>query len=154
MVLYTFYRIVCNDTDVKYCYVGSTQNFTRRKYQHKSSCESVDFKVYQMIRENGGWSNWSMIKIEETECETKLDARKRERELLEHFGNGMNVQVPGMTTKESSKQYREQNKERIRERANKKYECECGGRYTHNNKSIHLKSQKHQNFLQENNIKD
>ena len=173
MVLYTFYRIVCKDLSVKYCYVGSTQNFTRRKYQHKSDCETCDYKVYQVIRENGGWSNWTMVKIEDSEHETKLDARKRERELLKQFGNGMNSEVPGRIPQEyyqenrerrleyhkqyvqenrerileHQKQYYQENKEQIADRAKQKYKCECGGRYTHTHKSRHIKSEKHQNFL-------
>ena len=173
MVLYTFYQIVCNDLDVKYRYVGSTQNFTRRKHQHKRICETSNLKIYQVIRENGGWSNWSMIKIEDAECETKLDAGKRERELLEQLGNGMNTQIPGRTIQEwyednkghlaeqqkqyrqknkeqiaeYHKQYRQENKEQIAEYSNKKYECECGGKYTHAHKSRHLKSKKHQDYI-------
>ena len=39
--------------------------------------------------------------------------------------------------------YRENNKEK----RNAKYTCECGGRYTHANKSIHFKSKKHQDYI-------
>ena len=64
--------------------------------------------------------------------------------------------------REKSKKYYEQNKERIRQwgiqyrtlknesikkRKNKKYECECGGRYTHSNKQQHYRSKKHKNFV-------
>jgi len=39
---YIICKIVCNDLDIKYTYVGSTKNFTRRKYEHKH--ESKDNK--------------------------------------------------------------------------------------------------------------
>ena len=39
--------------------------------------------------------------------------------------------------------YREKNKEKIHE----KFDCECGGRYTQTNKSIHTKSKKHQDYI-------
>lgn len=168
MVLYTFYRIVCNDTDMKYCYVGSTKNFTRRKCEHKTRCKTHDFKIYQVIRENGGWSNWSMIKIEDTDYESKLDSHKRERELLEQFGNGMNTTIPSRNWEEEcqkeyykqyrednkeqiteiKKQYYEQNKEHIAEQSKQKFTCECGSKYRHTSKSRHLKTQRHKNFLQ------
>jgi hypothetical protein len=45
------------------------------------------------------------------------------------------------------KEYREQNKEYI----NKKFSCECGGCYTNVNKAKHLKSIKHQNYLNDKN---
>ena len=42
-----------------------------------------------------------------------------------------------------NKEYRENNKEKI----NKKYHCQCGGKYSHNNKALHLKTKKHQKYL-------
>jgi len=41
------------------------------------------------------------------------------------------------------KEYRENNKDKLKEQQQKKYECECGGKYTHQNKSIHIKSKRH-----------
>jgi len=46
-----------------------------------------------------------------------------------------------------NKEYREQNKNKIKERDNAKYECPCGGKYTHGNKAIHLRTFKHQTYL-------
>lgn len=48
------------------------------------------------------------------------------------------------------KQYRETHKEEIKQRVSKKYTCECGGKYTHSNKSLHLKSNKHLEHLKNN----
>jgi len=46
---------------------------------------------------------------------------------------------------EYSKKYYQDNKEKIREHKNKKFNCECGGKYTQINKSRHLKTKKHLN---------
>ena len=35
---YVFYKFVCNDENIKSCYVGSTSNFKARKNQHKNGC--------------------------------------------------------------------------------------------------------------------
>jgi len=83
MVLYTFYKIeakIAND----YIYVGSTKNYTRRKSQHKFCCntesdKSYNLPVYVKIREHGGWNNWSMVPIEQIECNDNLQARIREQ---------------------------------------------------------------------------
>ena len=32
------YKIVCDDLNVKDCYVGSTTNFIKRKRHHKEAC--------------------------------------------------------------------------------------------------------------------
>ena len=45
---------------------------------------------------------------------------------------------------QQAKEWGEANKEKIAKRRQKKYDCECGGKYTHSNKLIHFKTQKHQ----------
>ena len=35
------YKLVCNDENVSEFYVGSTTDFTRRKYEHKNRCKST-----------------------------------------------------------------------------------------------------------------
>ena len=78
------YKLVCNDIDVKECYVGSTINLTRRKCHHKHRCNNTDnnsynLYVYQFIRDNGGFDNWSMIQIESFNFNTRSELHSRER---------------------------------------------------------------------------
>ena len=40
------YKIVCNDLDVKFTYVGHTTNITKRRYQHKFCCNTENDKAY------------------------------------------------------------------------------------------------------------
>jgi len=82
------YVIRCKDDNITYEYVGSTTNFKGRKQSHKKICNGDEksykdwnLKIYQMIRENGGWDNWDMIMIEEFPCENKRQLEKREEEL-------------------------------------------------------------------------
>ena len=117
------YKIICCDPNVKDCYVGHTIDFTRRKSQHKSSCNNLNsiyhnFKVYETIRENGNWENWQMIKIEEFSCKNRLEAKKRERECLEELQANLNVKIPNRTSKE----YYEDNKTDLIEKSKKYYE--------------------------------
>lgn len=51
-----------------------------------------------------------------------------------------------------SREYNKNQKEKIKAKKNKSYECDCGVTYTHSNKSRHLKSKHHQNFILNNNI--
>ena len=48
---------------------------------------------------------------------------------------------------ERMKEYREANKEAISNRKNVKYDCECGGKYTHVNQAKHFRSKLHQDWL-------
>ena len=45
--------------------------------------------------------------------------------------------------KDKIKEYRDNNKEKLQQ----KFNCECGGKYTYHHKSRHLKSNKHQNYI-------
>ena len=45
------------------------------------------------------------------------------------------------------KEYYQNNKYKIKDKKNIKYDCECGGKYTHQHKSRHLKSKKHQKYI-------
>jgi hypothetical protein len=48
---YVIYKIICNDENIKDCYVGSTSNFKVRKWDHKrlSNDENSKFKIYETI---------------------------------------------------------------------------------------------------------
>ena len=104
------YKLVCNDLEIKDCYVGHTTDMTKRKYKHKSSCNNekgkeFNEKKYVYIRDNGGWDNWSMVMIEEYSCKNKQEATKRERELYESLEAKLNTIRPYVNE--------EENKERL-----------------------------------------
>jgi len=89
------YKIVCNDENVDYIYVGSTTNFTKRKYAHKSHCNNINDKEYNQkkyvqIRENGGWESFRMIEVEKYPCNDKREAEKREEEVRLELKANMN----------------------------------------------------------------
>ena len=125
------YKIVCKDISITDCYVGHTTNFTKRKYQHKHSCNNENNKdynmnVYQFIRENGCWDNWDMIEIERFNAIDENDAKKRERFYIEALNARLNKYIPTRTLKEyyqdnkekildNVRVYRENNKEQIQE---------------------------------------
>ena len=121
------YKIVCNDLNVTDCYVGHTINMTKRKYWHKSACtneknKAYNFKIYKIIRENGGWENWTMLLVEKFPCKDNHEACKRERELYEELDAKMNTRRPYLTKEETKdlkqqidKQYREEHKEELKQ---------------------------------------
>ena len=95
------YKIVCKDLNIKPVYIGSTTDFTNRKYDHKSNCINIDgkkynYELYQFIRINGGWGNWDMILIENYPCNSKLESLRQERNWYEfYYPTGIiNSQIP------------------------------------------------------------
>jgi len=95
-ILYTklknsvLYKIYCKNKNIKECYIGSTSNFNHRKQTHKSSCVNSNCKghnnkLYQFIRDNGNWDNWSMEIIKKLEnCNSVLELIKQEQEAIDN----------------------------------------------------------------------
>ena len=99
------YKLVCDDLSIKDLYVGHTTDFTNRKRSHKACClnsntRDYNYKVYKMIRDNGGWDNWSMIAIEKYPCNDDLEARARERHWYEVLNASMNSLCPLISMEE------------------------------------------------------
>jgi hypothetical protein len=155
-----FYRIVCNDLNIKDCYIGHTTNFIKRKQQHKCGCnnennKSFNLKVYKFIRENGDWNNWSMIMIEQISCKNFNEACKLERKFIEEYNATLNIHIPTRTkkeyyidnidkTKEYNKDWNENNKERRKEynEKNKDILKEHDKEYYEKNKDKRIKQMK------------
>jgi len=77
-------------------YVGHTTCFDKRKTKHKSSCcndndRHFNYKVYQMIREHGGWEMLKMIEVEKYPCNDKWEAERRENELMKELKANVNT---------------------------------------------------------------
>lgn len=145
-MMYIMYRITAGD----YTYIGHTMDFTQRKTQHKSACKTEESKVYQMIREVGGWDNCEMVPIEEYDCEGQLQARIREEYWRREYNANMNLRRAYRTEEEriedckkSYNTYVEANKEKVKTI----HKCDCGGKYTHLHIRRHEKSKKHLEYL-------
>jgi hypothetical protein len=121
------YKIVCNDLNIIDVYVGSTTDFIRRKNEHKRSCNSekserYNLKVYQSIRQNGGWDNFSMVEIEKYPCNDSNESRARERHYFELLNTSLNTRCPiRFDKKECHLLYRQNNKDKVKERSDEYY---------------------------------
>ena len=131
----SFYKICCLDPSIPDIYVGHTTNFTRRKHQHKSTCNTetgkgYNYYVYQFIRENGGWNNWTMLELCNRSCENKHDAELVERGYIEDLKASLNKQIPTRTMIE----YYKDNREELREKHKKYHEYNREKRNEHSTK--------------------
>ena len=118
------YKLVKNDDlENENVYVGSTTDFTSRKYRHKSCCNNENdkrhnLKVYKSIRSNGGWGEWNMIEIEKYPCNDKREAETRERYWYEFYNAKLNSNTMIITPeekKEYGKQYYIENTDKIKQ---------------------------------------
>ena len=128
------YKIYCKDENITDCYIGSTTNYAKRKFQHKENVNKYQsrkhkYKLYTFIREHGGWDNWNMTPIINYSCETKLEVSQHERFYIDSLKPTLNVQIPFQTRKE----WEAKNRTKLNKYANE---------YYHNNKDKCLESQK------------
>ena len=123
------YKLIC-DEDQTFLYVGHTTNWNRRKASHKSDSSLNDTgKVYQQIRELGGWGNIKMIWIEDYPCNSKREGEAREQHWMDTLKSNMNT-IRSFLTKEQKQEIRkeydkeryENNKEAILEKQKERYE--------------------------------
>jgi hypothetical protein len=154
-------------------YVGSTckKYLCQRLSQHKSNYKEwiKNEKIYISSFELFELGDVEIVLLESVNCETKDELFKKEREYIDKYKDIIvNKLKPSRTRKEKNeqtkkyraknkekmKQYREENKERIKkyyednkEKINKTYECECGSILRIYEKTRHLKSLKHQKYL-------
>jgi hypothetical protein len=94
-----FYKIFCKDPAIKEVYVGLTTNFVQRRHAHKQSCKNekatnYKCKLYNTIRNAGGWDNWQMEIIAFHNCNDSYEARKKEHEYFEKLGATLNSIEP------------------------------------------------------------
>jgi predicted GIY-YIG superfamily endonuclease len=139
-------------TDGEKDYYGQTQDWERRFRQHKvpkCRCSSrildrSKMKIHIIHR------LYTKEEADETEafyqlnfdCVNKNITGRTNKEYYQDNKEKINEKHKDYF-KEYKKKWKEDNKEKL----NQKFDCECGGKYTNCHKSRHLKSKKHQNFI-------
>jgi hypothetical protein len=99
------YKITCKDPSITDVYVGHTTNFVQRKHSHKQSCKNDkssnhNCKLYKVIRDKGGWQNWTMEIVNFFNCQDHYEARKKEQEYFTLLNATLNSIEPMPKPKE------------------------------------------------------
>ena len=161
------YKITCNDNSITDKYVGHTTNFVQRKHSHKNNCvneksSSHKCKLYEIIRQHGGWSNWKMEIIHFFNCNNQQEAKQKEQEYFELLNANLNSIEP-LTQKKISPVAKTSQTiptpqtiptDTIKQTTNLtyKFSCENCNIFTNNKKDYknHLLTTKHKNTLSSN----
>ena len=153
MVIGRVYKII--STQGNEVYVGSTFNTTRNRFsQHKKDytkweSDNVKYSKHNVsvnkIFEKYGKKNCKIILIKEYDVLDRLHLEVYET-LWIYKLKSINNHIPFGIKKLRSKQYREQNKEKINTKQREHFDCPCGGKYTVCHKSRHMKTKKHQEY--------
>jgi len=121
------YKIACKDVNIKQTYGGHTTNIIKRRNCHKSICNNINSKdynvyIYKFIRDNGGWDNWEMLWCYDFPCNSKREALLEERNFIEKEKCELNSSRPYITeeeNKETHKKWIDENKNKILEKQKK-----------------------------------
>jgi len=113
------YKIEHIDDD-SLVYVDYTTNWNKRKCEHKhryynKKCSKHNYKVYKMIRDNGGWEMIKMLEVEKYPCNDKREAEKREIEVMKESKSNMNM-IKSLLSDEEKKDYKKKAGEKYYER--------------------------------------
>ena len=141
------YKIVNYDIP-ELIYIGSTTDFTKRKNHHKYNCNNeksrgYNLKVYNTIRENGGWENWTMIILHSFPCKNQRESAIEEDRCMTELKANLQM-IKAHQSKEGRVAYEMEyyinNKETILKKhkeyrhANKEFVSELSKKYRHANK--------------------
>ena len=122
------YRIYCKNPDITECYIGSTKCFENRFSFHKTSTYNKNlhfykYKLYQFIRENGGWDNFDREILEYYDCNNEEELKQKEQEYISRFEPKLNTynayaseEVKVKQKQKKGKKYRESEKGKETER--------------------------------------
>jgi hypothetical protein len=133
------------------CYIGSTtESINTRFSKHKNN-----YKTWKSGGKMGKCSSFEIFDAFGVEnCKIELleqtDTLKDKERFYVESMVCVNKNIPNRTKKEYNELHKEyftnwnkEYREKTKEKRNTKYICECGGKYTHRNKSVHFGSKKH-----------
>ena len=170
------YKIV--DVGYNKCYIGSTiESLSQRMARHRTKYtswkkEKYNFTSSFILFDEYGVDNCKIEWIEDYPCNSKKELDAREG-YYQQTVECINKYVSGRSSKsyykdkceeikEQVKQYRKENPDKIRENNSRyfkekktllmqKKQCACGAFYTYWHKERHEKTNKHQQYLQNQN---
>ena len=157
------YKIV--DVGYNKMYIGSTcESLSKRMERHRASYKHYLKRKYNKARsfeifDDCGMENCKIELIEHFSCNNKDELRKREGHFI-RASECINKCIAGRTIqewkqdnaehqKQTSKDYCNKKMEEIKQHKKQTFICECGSGYTLAHKARHKKSQKHQDWLKQ-----
>ena len=153
------YKITCNLPTINEIYIGSTADYEARSASHRSDCHNVKspnygYKVYNYIRSNGGFGNFTIDVIEHYPCADKKAMRIREQYWIDTLEPQLNDKKAYQSAEDLKqykqhygKEYRTENRAELNTKARQVIQCSnCDKTYTRNKKSRHQKTKYCKNY--------
>ena len=142
------YKIICKDKTITDSYIGKCKNLKYRISVHKCYSKPKSrlsyLPIYECINNNGGFSNWEFIILEEFIGDKQL-ASQKERYYYELYQPTLNVKFPNRTQYETAYAYAQTPKSKQSRHIKKveKITCLCGAIVSRGSMNEHLKRSRH-----------
>jgi hypothetical protein len=150
-----------HNTEDDLVYVGSTASTLVKRFSIHKKDRTQDRRMNSPLYKHMnaiGFDKFYIKLVEEFPCENRTELCAREGVWIREMGT-LNKQVAGRTLKEwyndnrdarleYQKKYVHDNRDKIRDKQNEKFECPCGGKYKYMHKSQHFKSKKHMKHME------
>lgn len=152
------YKVYSKDLTDKNIYIGSTCNLKKRVIKHKSDCNNINSckynkKLYCYIRNNKGLNNFIIKKIIDSPCNNNEELRIIEQQYINFYDSKLNDRRSYISDEDKKRnnkkyqnKYRIEHSEEIKAQQNKKFSCDCGGKYTQKHITDHKRTLKHVNY--------
>jgi hypothetical protein len=149
------YKIYCTLSTINEFYIGSSAEYEKRCILHKSDCNNINshrysYKLYNYIRNNGGWNNFTVEVLEKYPCKDRTELNIREewwKNQLQPTLNNNKAYRSEEDLKDYYKKHYINNKTHIRSNAKQVIQCSnCDKTYTKENKTHHQKTKYCKNY--------
>mgnify|MGYP003653880385 FL=1 len=146
------YKIICKDKTITDSYIGKCKYLEERIRVHKCYSKPTSrlshLPIYKCMNNNGGFSNWEFIILEEFIYDEKTSSQK-ERYYYDLYKPNLNIHTPNRTPAESNYAYSQTqtSKQSRHIRKVEKITCLCGAIVSRGSMTEHLKRSKHLNNM-------
>ena len=146
------YKLKSTNPEVKEFYVGSTITELRKRINvHKNHYKKgMKSKVYNYIRDNGGWDSWEFEIIQEHITKDLTKLRDIENEYCLILKPTLNSQTPQLSAEQKENYHKDYNRKAREAGTLKAYifiKCECGAEVQRRNIKEHRMKSRHINNL-------
>lgn len=148
-----------------FLYVGHTEDFNQRENNHKTASKAnltvksknsaAYHELYNVINQNGGWEKVSMTPMEKFVSKGKIESRIREQYWIDKIQVARRdaVMMNACRAYVSPEQHRAEINATCLKNNLKRITCACGIEHPKGNKSAHIKTKKHINWVKANETK-
>jgi len=147
------YRLQCKDETITPIYISSCWDLDDAEEQHKDAVnnpknEKYGHKVHFFIREHGGWDNWEFLGLIHYNVTGTNERLLREQCYKSWCNPSLNESVRAITVRLPAEDTTIKKIKTERQIfGEKKIKCDCGSIVANANLKVHLRSNKHKTFI-------